>query len=122
MDPEAREALVRLLETLARLNPADRNIYWLRQIVGLEHAEIGAAIGRSISTVRRRFERLTKRVTSLMRADPLLSAYLARGRTSETPRRRRQETATPGTDPGALPPPAAGTTAPGAALPGSGRS
>ena len=123
MDPEAREALVRLLDTLARLNPADRNIYWLRQIVGLEHAEIGAAIGRSVSTVRRRFERLTKRVTSLMRADPLLSAYLSRGRASETPRRRRtrKEAAATTTDPDSMPPPAPGA-APGAALPGTGRS
>jgi RNA polymerase sigma factor (sigma-70 family) len=79
MDPEAREAMTHLFQTLRRLNDADRNIYWLRQIAGLEHAQIGVAIGRSPSTVRRRFERLIKRMTSLMSADPVLSPYLARG-------------------------------------------
>jgi RNA polymerase sigma-70 factor, ECF subfamily len=91
MDPEAREALLHLLETLGRLSAADRHIYCLRKIVGLDHAEIGAAIGRSISTVRRRFERLSKRVASLMSTDPVLSAYLARGEASEASRRRRNE-------------------------------
>jgi RNA polymerase sigma-70 factor, ECF subfamily len=79
VDLEAREAIAHLLGTLERLKAADLHIYWLRKIAGLDHAEIGLTIGRSMSTVRRRFERLTRRVTSLMRADPVLSAYLARG-------------------------------------------
>jgi RNA polymerase sigma-70 factor (ECF subfamily) len=85
MDPEAREAIVHLYDTIDRLSVRDRTIYVLRYIEGLEQAEISAAIGLSISTVRRRLERLTKRVTSLMNSDPVLSQYLARGRAAENP-------------------------------------
>ena len=69
-----------LYDTIDRLSVRDRTIYVLRYIEGLEQAEISAAIGLSISTVRRRLERLTKRVTSLMNSDPVLSQYLARSR------------------------------------------
>jgi RNA polymerase sigma factor (sigma-70 family) len=79
MDAEAREAIVRLLHTVAQLSADDRNIYWLRRVAGLEHSEIAARVGWSISSVRRRLERLSKRVTSLMSSDPVLSPYLARG-------------------------------------------
>jgi RNA polymerase sigma-70 factor, ECF subfamily len=85
MDPEAREAIVHLYDTIDRLSVRDRTIYVLRYIEGLEQAEISAAIGLSISTVRRRLERLTKRVTSLMNSDPVLSQYLARSRAAENP-------------------------------------
>lgn len=78
MDPEAREAILRLYETIDQLNVRDRTIYVLRFIEGLEQAEIGEAIGLSVSTVRRRLERLTKRVNSLMRSDPVLSQYISR--------------------------------------------
>jgi RNA polymerase sigma-70 factor (ECF subfamily) len=83
MDPEAREAILRLYDTIDKLNVRDRTIYVLRFIEGLEQAEISEAIGLSVSTVRRRLERLTRRVTSLMTADPVLSHYVNRGRTSE---------------------------------------
>jgi RNA polymerase sigma-70 factor, ECF subfamily len=93
MDPEAREAIVHLYDTIDRLNVRDRTIYILRFVEGLEQAEISAAIGVSVSTVRRRLERLTKRVNSLMNSDPVLSQYLARRRSdgSERPTRRTVE-------------------------------
>ena len=78
MDPEAREAIVHLYETIDRLNVRDRTIYILRFIEGLEQGEISQTMGISVSTVRRRLERLTKRVNSLMNSDPVLSQYLAR--------------------------------------------
>jgi RNA polymerase sigma-70 factor (ECF subfamily) len=80
MDPEAREAVMHLYATIDRLNVTDRAIYVLRFIEGLEQAEISDAMGLSVSTVRRRLERLTKRVNSLMRSDPVLAEYLRRGR------------------------------------------
>jgi RNA polymerase sigma-70 factor, ECF subfamily len=83
MDPEAREAIVHLYDTIDRLNVRDRTIYILRFVEGLEQAEISEAIGVSVSTVRRRLERLTKRVNSLMNSDPVLSQYLARRRPEE---------------------------------------
>jgi RNA polymerase sigma-70 factor (ECF subfamily) len=89
MDPEAREAVLRLYDTIDKLNVRDRTIYVLRFIEGLEQAEISDAIGLSVSTVRRRLERLTRRVNSLMTADPVLSHYVTRTRgstpTGETP-------------------------------------
>ena len=91
MDPEAREAIVHLYETIDRLNVRDRTIYILRFIEGLEQGEISQTMGISVSTVRRRLERLTKRVNSLMNSDPVLSQYLARaaraGRRSAEPRK-----------------------------------
>jgi RNA polymerase sigma-70 factor (ECF subfamily) len=80
MDPEAREAVMHLYSTIDRLNVTDRTIYVLRFIEGLEQAEISEAMQLSVSTVRRRLERLTKRVNSLMRSDPVRAVYLRRGR------------------------------------------
>jgi RNA polymerase sigma-70 factor (ECF subfamily) len=82
MDPEAREAVEHLYQTIDQLNVRDRTIYVLRFIEGLEQSEISDAIGLSVSTVRRRLERLTKRVNSLMHADPVLSDYIARNRST----------------------------------------
>ena len=72
--------MLRLYDTIDKLNVRDRTIYVLRFIEGLEQAEISDAIGLSVSTVRRRLERLTRRVNSLMIADPVLSHYVSRGR------------------------------------------
>jgi RNA polymerase sigma-70 factor (ECF subfamily) len=80
MDPEAREAIIHLYQAIDRLNVTDRTIYVLRYIEGLEQAEIGEAMSLSVSTIRRRLERLTKRVNSLMSSDPVLADYLARRR------------------------------------------
>lgn len=78
-DPEAREAMERLREMLERLPAVDRDIFVLRQIDGLDQADIGAAIHLSVSTVRRRLRRLERRMDILLRADPALAGYVERG-------------------------------------------
>jgi RNA polymerase sigma-70 factor, ECF subfamily len=80
MDPETREAIVHLYRLIDRLNVMDRTIYVLRYIEGLEQAEISETLGVSVSTVRRRLDRLSKRVNHLMNADPVLAEYVASGR------------------------------------------
>jgi RNA polymerase sigma-70 factor (ECF subfamily) len=77
MDPEAREVIVHLYRVIDRLRLKDRTIYILRYIEGLEQAEIADLVGISVSTVRRRLDRLTKRVNTLMSADPVLASYLS---------------------------------------------
>jgi RNA polymerase sigma-70 factor (ECF subfamily) len=78
-DPEAREAMARLLRMLGQMRAADRDMFVLRQIDGLEQSEICAATQLSLSTVRRRLRRLQRRVDSLVKGDPALAAYAARG-------------------------------------------
>jgi RNA polymerase sigma-70 factor, ECF subfamily len=80
MDPETRQAIVHLYRVIDRLNLMDRTIYILRYIEGLEQAQISETLGVSLSTVRRRLERLAKRVNHLMSADPVLAEYVGKGR------------------------------------------
>ena len=80
MDPENRQAVLHLYRVIDRLSLMDRTIYVLRFIEGLEQAQISDTLKVSISTVRRRLDRLSKRVNQLMTADPVLSEYLASGR------------------------------------------
>ena len=79
MDPVHRQAVLHLYRVIDRLNLMDRTIYVLRFIEGLEQAQISETLGVSVSTVRRRLERLGRRVTSLMSADPVLAEYLSGG-------------------------------------------
>jgi RNA polymerase sigma-70 factor, ECF subfamily len=79
-DPEARQAMAGLLRVVERLRPADQDMFVLRQIEGLDQAEICDITGMSISTVRRRLRRLERRIDKLARADPALSAYAERAR------------------------------------------
>jgi RNA polymerase sigma factor (sigma-70 family) len=82
IDTDAREVLTHLYALLERLSVKDRTIYTLRYIEGLEQAEISEVLGVSVSTVRRKLDRLGKRISSLMRSDPALHGYLRRmGRT-----------------------------------------
>jgi RNA polymerase sigma-70 factor (ECF subfamily) len=76
MEPETREAIVHLYRVIDRLNVMDRTIYVLRYIEGLEQAQISEALGVSVSTVRRRLDRLAKRVNHMMSRDPVLSEYV----------------------------------------------
>jgi RNA polymerase sigma-70 factor, ECF subfamily len=82
MDPEAREVIVHLYRLIDQLRIKDRTIYVLRYIEGLEQAEIAGLVGVSVSTVRRRLERLTKRLGVLMSADPVLAPYTDHQRTT----------------------------------------
>jgi RNA polymerase sigma factor (sigma-70 family) len=77
-DPEAREAVTRLLRLVGRLRAADQQMFVLRQIEGREQTEICAATRLSISTVRRRLRRLQRRIEILVGADPVLAAYAER--------------------------------------------
>jgi RNA polymerase sigma-70 factor (ECF subfamily) len=76
MEPETRQAIVHLYRVIDRLNVMDRTIYVLRYIEGLEQAQISEALGVSVSTVRRRLDRLAKRVNHMMSRDPVLSEYV----------------------------------------------
>jgi RNA polymerase sigma-70 factor (ECF subfamily) len=76
MEPETRQAIVHLYQVIDRLNVMDRTIYVLRYIEGLEQAQISEALGVSVSTVRRRLDRLAKRVNHMMSRDPVLSEYV----------------------------------------------
>jgi RNA polymerase sigma factor (sigma-70 family) len=85
MDPESREVIVHLYRLIDQLRIKDRTIYVLRYIEGLEQAEIAQLVGVSVSTVRRRLERLTKRLGVLMSADPVLAPYTDHQRPEVTP-------------------------------------
>jgi RNA polymerase sigma-70 factor (ECF subfamily) len=80
MDPENRQAILHLYRVIDRLSVTDRTIYVLRYIEGLEQAQISETLGISVSTVRRRLERLSKRVNHLMSADPVLAEFVAGAR------------------------------------------
>ncbi len=84
-DHEAREAMGRLYAFLGRLRDQDRDLFVMRQIQGLEQSEIAALTNQSVSTVRRRLQRLQKRLDRLIETDPALAAYAVR---LVTPRRR----------------------------------
>jgi RNA polymerase sigma-70 factor (ECF subfamily) len=81
MDPENRQAVLHLYRVIDRLGVMDRTIYVLRFIEGLEQAQISDTLKVSISTVRRRLDRVSRRVNQLMNADPVLSEFLASGKT-----------------------------------------
>jgi RNA polymerase sigma-70 factor, ECF subfamily len=67
-DPANRQTAVRLFVVLSRLG-ADGQIYSLRIIEGRELSEIAALMELSISTVRRRLARVTKRMERLAAND-----------------------------------------------------
>ena len=78
IDPEHREAIVHLYRLIDRLGVKDRTIYVLRYIEGLEQAQISQTLGVSVSTVRRRLGRLSRRVGQMVRADAVLAEYLGK--------------------------------------------
>lgn len=92
MEPETREAIVHLYRVIDRLNVMDRTIYVLRYIEGLEQAQISDALGVSVSTVRRRLDRLAKRVNHMMSRDPVLSEYVEAARPAALARSERGRT------------------------------
>jgi RNA polymerase sigma-70 factor (ECF subfamily) len=77
-DPEAREVMAGLLRVVGRLSAADRYLFVLREIEGLEQAQISEATQLSVSTVRRRLWRLQRRIATIVNTDPTLSAYAER--------------------------------------------
>jgi RNA polymerase sigma-70 factor (ECF subfamily) len=75
-DLEAREAMVALYRILDGLSPRHRAAFVLRQVEGLELAEVSTAIGVSLATVKRWLPRICRRVFSQAKGDPVLAAYL----------------------------------------------
>ena len=92
MEPETREAIVHLYRVIDRLNVMDRTIYVLRYIEGLEQAQISETLGVSVSTVRRRLDRLAKRVNHMMSRDPVLSEYVESSKPGTLARTERGRT------------------------------
>ena len=70
--------MARLFELVGRLRAADRDMFVLRQVMGLEQLEICSATNLSISTVRRRLRRLQRRIEILTGAEPALADYADR--------------------------------------------
>jgi RNA polymerase sigma-70 factor (ECF subfamily) len=75
-DLDAREAIAHLYRILDGLSPQHRAAFVLRQVEGLELAEVSAAIGVSVATVKRWLPRISRRVFSQAKGDPLLAGYL----------------------------------------------
>jgi RNA polymerase sigma-70 factor (ECF subfamily) len=73
---DARDAVLHLYRALDRLNDLDRSLFVLRFLERLDIAEIAEIHDLSLSTVRRKLDRVWKRARSLMANDPLLRRYL----------------------------------------------
>jgi RNA polymerase sigma-70 factor (ECF subfamily) len=73
-DDESREAVRRYYGVLDALGGQDRSIFVARTIEGLTLEDIAGLHGVSVSTAQRRLTRATKRVSALVRRDPLLVA------------------------------------------------
>jgi RNA polymerase sigma-70 factor, ECF subfamily len=86
-DPAERQTAARLWTAIEQLGD-DGHIYALRVIEGQELAEIAEAVNLSVSTVRRRLSRVTKRMERLAQSDhpvlplfgrPMVDSYAAAG-------------------------------------------
>jgi RNA polymerase sigma-70 factor, ECF subfamily len=75
-DPEAREATVRFYRILASVGAEDRTLFVTRYVEKMEVSEIADAIGRPLSTTKRRLARATRRIAARMSSDPALADYV----------------------------------------------
>ncbi|HXU04015.1 MAG TPA: sigma-70 family RNA polymerase sigma factor [Polyangia bacterium] len=75
-DWEAREAVTRLYGILAGAGAEDRALFVIRYVEKLPLDEIGAVMGWSTTTVKRRLARTTRRVEARLRRDPVLAMYV----------------------------------------------
>jgi RNA polymerase sigma-70 factor (ECF subfamily) len=89
MEPETRETIAHFYRAIDRLNAVDRTIYVLRYIEDLELTEIAATLAVSISTVRRRLERVSRRMNTLISGDPVLAEYVNARRSARLERDSR---------------------------------
>jgi RNA polymerase sigma-70 factor (ECF subfamily) len=78
VNPEARDLLGHVSRAMATLDPQEQTVYLLRQIQGLELAEIASTLGISVSTVRRRLRRVARILDELIESDDALSDYRGR--------------------------------------------
>jgi RNA polymerase sigma-70 factor (ECF subfamily) len=76
-NPEAREATERIYKILSGVSAEDRALFVTRYIEKMELAEIAEAVGRPLSTTKRRLARAPRRITARMSGDPALAEYVA---------------------------------------------
>lgn len=77
----AREAVARYYRLLDKLGVQDRSIFTARTIEGLTLEEVAAVHDVSVSTAQRRLRRASAKVAALVRRDPMLAEFAARGGT-----------------------------------------
>jgi RNA polymerase sigma-70 factor (ECF subfamily) len=75
-DTGARTAVLHFYALLGRLRPSLRTAFVLRFMEGLEHAEVGAALGVSLATAKRWVARASARVQFLVERDAVLVEFL----------------------------------------------
>jgi RNA polymerase sigma-70 factor, ECF subfamily len=76
-DAEAREAIRRFYAVLDSLRGESRSLVVVRFLEGKELTEVARLHGMSLSTVQRKLTKAVARVTSLVRQDPALAAYVS---------------------------------------------
>jgi RNA polymerase sigma-70 factor, ECF subfamily len=75
LDAEACQALRRFYQLLDTLPVAERTVFVLRHLEGMDLRELAEAIGMSLATTKRRLRRATARMTAEAAADPALAQY-----------------------------------------------
>jgi len=78
-DPDVRRGLAVLYRLLDRVKPRHRMAFVLRDVLGMELAEIAAALELSETAARRALTEGRKRVLRLARHEPHLIPFLAKG-------------------------------------------
>lgn len=76
VDQEARQVVRRYYEILDQVSAEGRSLFVTRHIEGLGLADVAALHGLSVSTAQRKLARVTERIATLARRDPLLADYL----------------------------------------------
>ncbi len=75
-DVSGRAAVRRLYAILDELDPESRLVFVLRHIEGLELVDVAAAMGLSLSTMKRRLEKASTLVLRRVKSDPELADRL----------------------------------------------
>src|SRR5262252_2537701 len=75
--PDAREATAHVYKILSGVSAEDRALFVTRYIEKMELTEISEAIGRPLSTTKRRLARATRRIAARMSGDAALADYVA---------------------------------------------
>jgi RNA polymerase sigma-70 factor, ECF subfamily len=73
---QSGEATARVYKILGGASAEDRALFVTRYIERMELAEIAAAIGRPLSTTKRRLARATRRIAARMKGDAALADYV----------------------------------------------
>jgi len=78
-DPESREALLAVYRVLSEMDEDERISFALRYIEGMDLAQVAAATGRSLATVKRRLMRAEEVFVARCRDDETLRPWLEAG-------------------------------------------